>query len=209
MSLDNSAGRFTLEDPESRNNEFNALSFMVGRLLDVRCTATLVRVVAVTNAGDVSPVGFVDVQPLVNQLDGQGVPVPHGVVHNLPYLRLQGGGNAVILDPVKDDIGLAVIADRDISSVKATKGVANPGSMRRADMADGLYIGGFLNGAPTQFVRFIGNSIELVSPSSIKLTTPVVQASANVSVGNGATGVFSTGTGQVVTVVDGIIVEIS
>jgi hypothetical protein len=47
-----------------------------------------------------------------------------------------------------------VICDRDSSAVKASKDIANPGSYRRFDLADGMYFGGFLNGTPDQYVRF-------------------------------------------------------
>ena len=86
------------------------------------CTlGTLVQVVAVTNDGGVEPVGFVDVHPMVAQVDGKGQPTPHGVIYGLPYIRVQGGSNAVILDPQVGDIGLAVFCAQDISKVKATK----------------------------------------------------------------------------------------
>ena len=44
-------------------------------------TATLVRVESCTNAGGVSPVGFVDVTPLVNQLTARDSPTPHVTIH--------------------------------------------------------------------------------------------------------------------------------
>lgn len=162
----------------SGGSEFNEQSFLVKQILSTRNIATLVQVKAVTNTGGLSPVGFVDVLPLVNQIDGDYNGVPHGVVHNLPYFRLQGGVNAIILDSQVGDIGVAVFADRDISSVKAKKGQANPGSMRRSDFADGLYIGGFLNGAPTQFVQFSPAGINIHSPVAVILDAPNVQITA-------------------------------
>jgi phage baseplate assembly protein gpV len=126
-------------------------------------TATLVMVKAVHNAGELAPVGLIDVQPMVAQIDGAGKTTPHGIIHNIPYMRVQGGANAVIIDPVVGDIGLAVFASRDISSVKATKQPSGPGSRRRHSMADGLYIGGFLNAVPTQFIRFSGDGVEIKS----------------------------------------------
>jgi hypothetical protein len=151
----------------------NGHAFLIQQALAQIENATLVKIVGVTNAGGVTAVGFVDVQPLVNQVSGQaGDAVPHGVVHNLPYFRLQGGANAVILDPVIGDIGIAVIAGRDISRVKSTRKQANPGSRRRFDWADGLYIGGVLNGAPTQFIAFSSTGIAITSPTAITMTAP-------------------------------------
>ena len=127
--------------------------------------ATLVQVVSVTNSGGVAPVGSVDVSPMVSMIDGQGRTSPHGIIHNLPYFRLQGGANAIIIDPVIGDIGIAVFADRDLTAVKSTKAPGPPGSRRRNSMADGLYIGGVLNGAPTQYIEFNGSGVTITAPT--------------------------------------------
>jgi hypothetical protein len=155
--------------PGSGSSEFNAISFLVQALMGGMATATLVKIMGVTNAGGIAPVGTVDILPLVNQVDGIGTAVPHGTVYKCPYMRLQGGANAIILDPQVGDIGIAVFADRDISSASANKGQANPGSSRRFDMADGLYIGGTLNGAPTQYVQFSTAGIRIHSPTQVWL----------------------------------------
>lgn len=135
-------------------SEFNQLDFIVRSILSGIATTTLVQVKSVTNDGGVEPVGLVDVQPMVAQLDGYGQATPHGVIYGIPYFRLQGGMNAIIIDPKIGDIGLCVFASHDISSVKANKAPANPGSYRRFAMSDGLYIGGVLNGTPAQYMRF-------------------------------------------------------
>ncbi len=149
-------------DSTTDTSQFNEVWFLVQQALSLVSTATLVQVKAVTNAGEVSPVGFVDVLPLVNQLDGDGNATPHLTVFKLPYFRLQGGTDAIICDPKVGDIGLASFADRDISSVKANKAQSNPGSRRRFAMSDGLYLGGFLNVAPEQYLRFRDDGLELV-----------------------------------------------
>jgi len=177
----NDQGYAGQQRPENRNSDYNAIAFTVAQLLNQRNHATLVQVKAVTNDGGVSPVGFVDVLPLVNQLDGNNNAIEHVVVHNVPYNRLQGGTDAVILDPKVGDIGLAVFADKDISSVKANKAQANPGSKRRGSMSDGLYFGGFLNGTPSQYVQFSAGGINVVSPTKISLQAPQVEVDASTS----------------------------
>jgi hypothetical protein len=168
--------------PLDTATEANALRFFVQQMLNKLAGPTLVQVISCTNTGGVSPVGMVNVQPLVNQLSGNGQPVPHGTVYNLPYFRIQGGANAVILDPQPGDIGMACFCSRDISSVKASKAQANPGSFRTWDWADGLYLGGFLNGAPTTYVQFSANgSLNVVSPLAINLTAPTVNINASES----------------------------
>lgn len=165
--------------PSTPNGEFNRLQFVILQALRKMQTATLVRVEAATNSGGVSPVGFVDVTPLVNQIDGEGLPTPHVRIYNIPYLRMQGGANAIILDPQPGDIGVCVFASRDISKVKGTRGQANPGSFRHHSFSDGLYLGGMLNGTPTQYVRFSPSGITLHSPSGIALEAPSIVINAD------------------------------
>jgi hypothetical protein len=174
-------GYTSQQDVADRSGDFNAQSFLIKQALASVETCTLVRVVAVTNAGGITPGGFVDVQPLVNQTDGAGNATPHGTIHGLPYFRLQGGANAVIIDPVIGDIGMAGFSSRDISSVKANKAQANPGSSRRHDPADGLYFGGLLNGVPTQFIAFTASGIQITSPTAVTITAPTITLNGNVA----------------------------
>lgn len=169
------------QSQSSGTSQFNAMSFMVQQMISRVNVATLVVVQACTNSGGVSPVGTVDVQILVNQVDGAGKAVPHVTVYGLPYLRLQGGANAVILDPQPGDIGVAVFAHSDLSAVKATKAQANPGSARRNSIADGMYLGGMINGVPTQYVQFSDDGIKLLSPTRIDLVAPIVNVTASAS----------------------------
>lgn len=155
--------------PQSTWGEYNNVLFAITQALSKLQTATLVKVQACTNDGGLSPVGYVDVLPLVNQIDGSGNPTPHVTIYNVPYLRIQGGSNAVIIDPEPGDIGIAVFASRDISKVKATKTQANPGSFRQYDFSDALYLGGVLNAVPQQFIRFGADGITVTSPNIITL----------------------------------------
>lgn len=164
--------------PSSTWGEFNNIAFMVQQALSKMQTATLVRVESCTNAGALSPVGLVDVTPLVNQLDGQGNPTPHVTIFNVPYLRVQGGANGIIMDPQKGDIGVCVFASRDISKIKATKKQGNPGSFRQYSFSDGMYLGGMLNGTPTQYVQFSAAGIKIHSPVAVVLDAPEIQLNA-------------------------------
>ncbi len=168
----NGAGFIGFQDRGTSASGDAAHAFLVKMLLGRMATATLARVVAVSNSGGLSPAGTVTLQPLVNQVDGAGNAVPQPQVFGCPYLRLQGGANAVILDPAVGDIGIAVFADRDISSVIATRAQANPGSRRRFDLSDGLYLGGVLNGTPSQYVQFNDGGITLTSPVAVTINAP-------------------------------------
>jgi len=173
--------------PSASSGEFNALHFFVTRLLGRVNTATLVRVISCTNDGGPSPVGTVDVQPLVHQVAATGQLVPQPEVYELPYFRLQGGASAVVMDPVAGDIGIAIFADHDITTVKNTGQAAAPGSFRRFDMADGMYMGGFVNGMPNQYVQFLPNGagINLVSPAEITAQAPQINLIGQVNQSGG------------------------
>lgn len=160
--------------PQSTWGEFNNIAFVVQQALGKMQTATLVRIESCTNSGGLSPVGYVDVTPLVNQLDGQGNPTSHVTIYNVPYFRLQGGANGIIIDPQKGDIGVAVFASRDISQVKTIKKQGNPGSHRQYSFADGMYLGGMLNGTPTQYIQFSAAGIRIHSPTQVKIDAPDV-----------------------------------
>ena len=70
--------------------------------------------------------------------------------------------------------GVAVFASRDISQVKATRKQGNPGSHRQYSFADGMYLGGMLNGTPTQYIQFSAAGIRIHSPTQVKLDAPNV-----------------------------------
>jgi hypothetical protein len=168
---------------ESGSDDYNALQFWLQTTLQKMQTGTLVRISKVyAVAGALQPVGFVDVVPLVNQMTGDRVAEPHGTIYGIPYLRLQGGKNAIILDPEVGDMGGCLFASRDISSVKATRAQANPGSFRTFDWADGLYIGGYLNGTPEQYIQFAATGIAIHSPVQISLDAPKLVITASTSI---------------------------
>lgn len=156
--------------------DINSLAFLISQKLGELWTVAVVKVMAVTSSGGLAPAGTVDVMPLVSMVDGQQQTTPHGTIHGLIYFRLQGGANAVIIDPVIGDKGITVHATRDISTVKATKAASPPGSSRRFDAADGIYLGGVLNGTPTQYVQFNASGITVVSPTAIVLQAPTITA---------------------------------
>lgn len=165
--------------PSDGASQFNATRLLVRSLLSRIATATMVQIVSCTNAGGVAPAGTVDIMPLPNQIDGNGNAIPHGVIYGCPYMRIQGGVNGIIIDPVAGDIGVAVFASRDLSSVIATKAQANPGSRRQFDWADGIYLGGLLNAAPSQYVQFAPAGITIFSPTAVTVNTEAATINAS------------------------------
>lgn len=153
--------------PQSFYGKYNNINFIVNQILSKIQTVTLVKIVSCTNEGGIAPVGFVDVMPLVNQIDGNGNNYQHGTIFNVPYCRIQGGTNAIIIDPVVGDIGMCGFANRDISTVKVSKKNSPPASMRKFSYSDALYFGGCLNGTPENYIQFQGNTISLKANSII------------------------------------------
>lgn len=143
-------------EPQDTTGQYGRFDFATDQKLARVRTLTLVKVYFVTTINEVVGTGTVDVQPLVNMVDGNAAnSTEHGVVFQIPYVRLQSSTNAIICDPQEGDIGLALICDRDTSGVRNAKGFADPGSRRRFDFADGIYLGSILTTTPTQYLRFI------------------------------------------------------
>lgn len=152
--------------PWTGTSNLNAMTFLIEQILGKQSHVAVVQVKSVTTTGLVAPIGQVSVQVLTKMSDNLNNTMSHGTINDLPYFRYQGGGNkAIILDPKVGDIGIAVFADRDISAVKANKKESTPGSKRRFDMADGLFIGCFISEeAPKVYIRFTDDDKIIASP---------------------------------------------
>lgn len=168
------------QDQSSNVTETNAQAFVVDSRIARVNTATIVKIIRAPYdkdgndiaPGSVVPVGYVDVQPMVNQLDGRGKPTAHGTIYRLSYHRSQGGKNAIIADPEKDDIGQMVVNSRDTSAVRSTNEVSNPGSRRRFDLADGIYHGSpQQKEAPVQYVAFTPTGVIIHDKNGWQITT--------------------------------------
>ena len=168
-------------------SEVGRLNYMIRSALSGLRVAMPVQVIAVSNAGGLSPVGTVNIQPLVNAVDGNGNSWPHGVIYNVPYMRIQGGSNGIIIDPQVNDIGIAVVCDRDISTVQAVGNSVNsktgnnftsaPGSNRKNDMSDMVYLMTMIGLAPTQYIQFNSSGLTIHSPVDVKITAPTLHSS--------------------------------
>lgn len=171
------------QHPWDGNSDYSKILAAARTLIALINVATPVKVVAVDASGGIAPAGTVDVLPLVSQIDGIGNATPHSTVFGLTYFRLQGGDNAVIIDPKVGDVGFAVFADRDISAVKAAKAQALPGSRRRFSLADGVYLGAILREAPKSYIWFAPDGTITMSPDQgttfIKLEAGKITLSAD------------------------------
>ena len=158
------------------SSDYNALSFIIQQAIREKVsTAIIVKVTAVHD-------GYVDCIPMVSQIDDMGEMVPPTELFHLPYFRYHSGKCAVKIDPVVGDLGLAVFAQKDCSSVtKGTTEPQKPASFRESSMANGFYIGGFLNQEPSTFIELKqSGQIEITAPAGLKIN-------GNITVSGGIT----------------------
>lgn len=189
---------------ETQFHEGRMQEWIIQRLIRQIHTATLVKVLKVYPAA--GAVGFVDVQPLIQQQTTNNVVIDSAPMYRMPFMRVQGGQSALIIDPVAGDLGLAVFCERDITAVVRTQDEGPAPTNRAYDAGDGVYLGGFLNQDPQQWLKFAptGGS-ELVSP--LFSIDGEVRTTGNVSVGSGFTGSFKDGDGYTISCVKGIVIN--
>lgn len=181
-----------VNDPES-------LIFTFERLLSGAFFIELVKVQAVRGA---APNLVVDAIPLVTRTDQSGAMIQNSTIFNIPVFRLQRGGSAIIMNPVVGDIGMIAICDRDTTLVRANRKESVPGSGRKHSKSDALYLGGFLNDQPTQFIEFADGAINITTPNpvnitcssatvtahdGVKMTTPTLHVTGDITAGGDIT----------------------
>lgn len=154
--------------------EFEAI---VRSLMGKNHTLMLGEVMAVEQGvSSTAAVGYLSVRPMVFMVDGSNNNYDRATINNVPFFRLQAGGNAVILNPKVGDIGLMAYCERDISMVKRNKKQSPPNSRRQFNINDAVYFGGFLNGIPTQYIHFMQDKIVIKATTEIVLDAPQVTA---------------------------------
>ena len=171
-------------DEDVDSSDLNRLEFLIKVLQRDMSTAIPVIITAV-QAGDTNAAGYVDARPLVAQVDAWGNALPMATLHHLPYFRLQAGRAGIVLDPVPGDIGLAVFAQSDCSTLKQGQTeTAQPGSWRKFDQADGFYVGGFLNKSVDTFVRLAQDgSVTIKAPGNVTIDAPTVTYTGDIICG--------------------------
>lgn len=162
----------------AQTSEAESFSYIFKILLSGAFFIELVEVLAVRG---VAPNLVVDILPLVTRTDPSGAMIDNSPVFNVPVWRLQRGDSAVIMDPVAGDIGLATICDRDNSIVRINRKQSVPGSKRTHSKSDAVYLGGVLNGQPSQFIEFADGAINITTPNPVNINC----SSANITAPDG------------------------
>ena len=174
--------------PQALASEALRQELLIRSLLLTARTAIPVKVLAVHPVeGSPPAIGTVDVQPLVQTVDGSGNRWPMAPVYGVPFMRIQAGGTAIVVDPVVNDIGLAVACDRDISGVLASGGQqSGPGSARTHHVSDLVYALSIISAAEvTQYILANASGMTLLSPQQITLQAPTINLDGAVNQTNG------------------------
>ncbi|AKM48188.1 hypothetical protein Edno5_0027 [Edwardsiella phage Edno5] len=153
--------------PGGNSNDAESFKFVFEKLLNGKF---FIELVLVTKVSGEAPNLVVDVIPLVTQTDHTGAMIKNSTIYNVPVFRLQRGNSAIIMNPVPGDIGMIAVCDRDNSVVRVNRSQSVPGSRRTHSKSDALYLGGFLNEQPSQYIEFADNQINIVSPGDVNLT---------------------------------------
>lgn len=155
------------QKPSDLASDGNALSSALRTMIGNYSFIDIVRVEEVTG-------NTLTVRSLLLGMSVDKTKIDNEAIHNIPYLRLQRGLSAVIMDPVVGDIGLMAVCDKDATNVKASGEESIPATLRTHSAADGVYLTGIasLNADPTQYARFTEAGIDIVSPVKVTVTGP-------------------------------------
>ena len=142
---------------------YNAMYVMMQSMISKVWTAIPVKVVRIYDNY------FVDVLPVIKAVDGSGKVLDTTTQYHVPYTRIQGGVNGIIINPHVGDFGLCIYAQNDISVLKNIReqksdssSLTDPvqiGSYRSHNLSDGMYIGGMMNAMPTRYLRISDDDI--------------------------------------------------
>lgn len=150
----------------AQTSDAENLSYVFKKLLSGAFFIELVEVRAMRGT---APNLVVDVIPLVTRTDPSGATIQNSEIFNVPVFRLQRGASAIIMNPEPGDIGMIAVCDRDNSIARANRKQSVPGSKRMHSKSDALYLGGFLNPQPAEYVEFTSSGINIKSPGTVNI----------------------------------------
>ena len=151
--------------------------YIINNLIANIHTMMPVKILSVTVPPDsLAPIGRCEVLPLVQQIDGSNNVYPMGKIINVPYLRVQGGANAIVIDPQVGDVGLCGFCERDISIVKRTGELSAPDTRRKYDINSAVYIFTMMSGTPTQYIHFKSSGIDIKTTGDLNINGLIIKA---------------------------------
>ena len=164
-------------------SQINVLDFLIRSIVKGMVnTAIPVRVDSVSRPADGGGAGYLSATPLVKMRSSSGEALEPVSIPKLRWFRLQHGTAALICDPKPGDVGLAVFAQQDVSTLTGGNIPQQPGSFRCYDMSDGFYFGGFWGQQPTTFVKIEDSGdITITAPQTVTINTNVKTINAGTS----------------------------
>ena len=162
--------------------------YIINNLIANIHTMMPVKILSVTvPADELAPIGRCEVLPLVQQIDGSNNVYPMGKIINVPYLRVQGGSNAIVIDPQVGDVGLCGFCERDISIVKRTGELSAPDTRRKYDINSAVYMFTMMSGTPTQYIHFKSSGIDIKTTGDLNINGLIIKADGTLVTKDGDT----------------------
>ena len=162
--------------------------YIINNLIANIHTMMPVKILSVTvPADELAPIGRCEVLPLVQQIDGSNNVYPMGKIINVPYLRVQGGKNAIVIDPQVGDVGLCGFCERDISIVKRTGELSAPDTRRKYDINSAVYMFTMMSGTPTQYIHFKSSGIDIKTTGDLNINGLIIKADGTLITKDGDT----------------------
>ena len=162
--------------------------YIINNLIANIHTMMPVKILSVTVPPDsLAPIGRCEVLPLVQQIDGSNNVYPMGKIINVPYLRVQGGANAIVIDPQVGDVGLCGFCERDISIVKRTGELSAPDTRRKFDINSAVYMFTMMSGTPTQYIHFKSSGIDIKTTGDLNINGLIIKADGTLITKDGDT----------------------
>ncbi len=142
------------------------------------------------NLGTVQPVSvaavsednaFVDVLPLIRQINTQNGEIPitaDNTIHKIPVMKFEGNGCRISYVPAAGDIGLLIACKFDITNFKNTKAQSTVGSLRQFNWADGFFLPLSFNSAGEGLVISNLETTVTLLPDAVNIKTTAVNIEA-------------------------------
>ena len=162
--------------------------YIINNLIANIHTMMPVKILSVTVPPDsLAPIGRCEVLPLVQQIDGSNNVYPMGKIVNVPYLRVQGGSNAIVIDPQVGDVGLCGFCERDISIVKRTGELSAPDTRIKYNINSAVYMFTMMSGTPTQYIHFKSSGIDIKTTGDLNINGLIIKADGTLVTKDGDT----------------------
>ena len=188
-----------LDTAYSDTGAYNALDFAMEQKLRNGLTTSFVgRVDACSGKGSEAGSGTVSATQLTAQADASGKSLPMPSMSKLPYVRVQGGIAALIIDPVPGDIALFSSCKQDISRIKqGTDAPVPAGSYRQFSQSDSVMVGAIHTQKPEVWIEIkqdktivihapegcnieTDSEAEIKASQAVKVTAPKVEITGQV-----------------------------